>query len=405
MGNKNIKKKDNNSNTSSNTKTLKKGKDLKQANIYCLGQVKYKDNYYASIGLSGGKIEVYDTNNLDLVANYNAFKYVTPQYIHYLHDDTFILTGSKVYIFVIYKNTMFANKDNKNSLLELKYNIEMLQQIEYPLQSNIGFYWTNFLKSFIFDRNLYKKNDIFEKYDENKNIDSKEEELIINCNKGILIFKRNKENNNDKKEEDNFDLDNYKKNWEKNPYIYKQNLSSIYNYDIEQVNYKYIAGAADNYVLLYSMEDYEVITKYEAKISDHCYKIMFMLTDDILAIGGDDTITLISIKDFEISLISTIKPNYKITEICILPNFKIIIGIQNKDKSVKKEEFLYQYQYCPTVNKSTKKLEHNIYQISTELLTNNNSNITFESLNNSLIAIVDQRYILSYDIQSQSIQN
>jgi len=405
MGNKNIKKKDNNSDTSSNTKTLKKAKDLKTSTIYCLGQVKYKDNYYASIGLSGGQIEVYDTNNLDLVANYYKLKYVTPQYIHYLHDDTFILTGSKVYILVIYKNKYFTNKDNQSLLSELKYSIEMLQEIKYPLQSNIGYYWTNFLKSFIFDRNLYKKNDIYEKSEENQSINSKEEELIIDCNKGILIFKRDKENNEDKKEEDDFDLDNYLKNWENNPYIYKQNLSSIYNYDIEQVNYKYIAGVDDNYALLYSMEEYELITKFEVKISQHCYKIMFMLTDDILAIGGDDTITLISIKDFEISLVSTIKPNYKITEICILPNYNIIIGIQNKDKNIKKEEFLYQYRYCPTVNKSTKKLEHNIYQISTELLTNNNSNITFESLNNSLIAIVDQRYILSYDIPSQSIQN
>ena len=144
------------------------------------------------------------------------------------------------------------------------------------------------------------------------------------------------------------------------------------------------------------MEDYEVITKYEAKISDHCYKIMFMLTDDILIIGGEDTITLISIKDFEISLISTIKPNYKITEICILPNSNIIIGIQYKE-----EEFLYQYKYYSRVDKTTERMEHNIYQISTELLTNNNSNITFESLNNSLIAIVDERYMLLYDIKSQ----
>jgi len=404
MGNKNIKKKDNTDDVSSNTKTLKKGKDLKTSIIYCLGQVKYKDNYYASIGLSGSKIEVYDTNNLDLVANYKLHNYITPQYIHYLHDDTFILTGSKVCIFVIYKNKNFSNKDKEKTPLELKYNIELLQEIQYPFQSNIGYFWTNFLKSFIFDRNLYKKNDLNEKYDENQGIDSNEEELIINCNKGILIFKRNKEeNNNDKKEEDNFLIDDYIKNWKNNPYIYKQNLSSICNYDIEQVNYKYIASTVDDYALVYSMEEYEVITKYEVKISSHCYKIMFMLTDNILAIGGDDTITLISIKDFEISLISTIKPNYKITEICILPNSNIIIGIQNNDKNIKREEFLYQYQYYSSVNKSTKKLEHNIYQISTELLTNHNSNITFESLNNSLIAIVDQRYILSYDIKLQSI--
>ena len=147
------------------------------------------------------------------------------------------------------------------------------------------------------------------------------------------------------------------------------------------------------------MEEYEIVTKFEVRISEHCYKIMFMLTDDILIIGGDDTITLISIKDFEVSLISTIKPNYRITEICILQDSNIIIGIQNKDKYAKREEFLYQYKYYSTVNKSTKRVEHNIYQISKELLTKNNSNISFECLNNYLIAIVDQRYILSYDIK------
>ena len=147
------------------------------------------------------------------------------------------------------------------------------------------------------------------------------------------------------------------------------------------------------------MEEYEIVTKFEVRISELCYKIIFMLTDDILIIGGDDTITLISIKDFEISLVSTIKPNYKITEICILPDSNIIIGIQNKDKYTKWEEFLYQYKYYSSVNKSTKRVEHNIYQISTELLTKNNSNISFECLNNYLIAIVDQRYILSYDIK------
>ena len=100
--------------------------------------------------------------------------------------------------------------------------------------------------------NLYKKKDLYERYDENQSINSKEEELIINSDKGILIFTRNKEKeNNDKKEEDNFNLFNYIKNWENNPYIYKQNLSSINNYDIEQVNYQYIASTVDNYVLLY----------------------------------------------------------------------------------------------------------------------------------------------------------
>jgi len=157
IANKNTNKKNNNNDISSNTKTLKKIKDLNPSYIYCIGQVKYKDNYYTSIGLSGSKIEVYDTNNLDLVANYNSNKYISPQYIHYLHDDTFILTGSSVYIFVIYKNKNFRGKDNKKSLSELKYNIDLLQEIKYPLQTYIGFYWSNILKSFIFDIIYIKK--------------------------------------------------------------------------------------------------------------------------------------------------------------------------------------------------------------------------------------------------------
>jgi hypothetical protein len=167
---------------------------------------------------------------------------------------------------------------------------------------------------------------------------------------------------------------------------------------MEQVNFKYIASTVDKYVLLYSMEEYELITKFEVKISADCYKIMYMLTDDLLCIGGDDTITLISIKDFEICLVSTIKPNYKITEICILPNYNLIIGMQNKDKDIKNEEYLYQYKYYSKVNKMTKKVEHNIYQIFTEFLTNNNSNLTMECINNSLVTIVDQEYILLWDL-------
>ena len=399
MGNKNTNKNSINNDNSLTTNNLKKKKDFKNSMIDCLGQVKYKNNYYASIALSYSKIEVYDTNNLDLVAKYNLINFILPQYIHYLHDDTFILTGSRILVFVIYKNKNFKNKDKKKSLSKLKYNIDLLQEIKNPFKSNSGL--PVFRKSFIFDRNLNKKNDIYEKYDESQGIAFKEEELIINSDKGIQIFTRNEEKeNNDIKDEDNFNLDNYIKNWENNPYIYKKNLSSFNNYDIEQVNYKYIASTVNNYVLLFSMEEYEIITKYEAKTSGKCFKSMFMLTDDILIIGGEDTITLISIKDFEISLISTIKPNYKITEICILPNSNIIIGIQTVIELVEKEE-IYQYKYYSRVNKTTGKVEHNIYQISTELLNKYFRYISFECLNNSLIAIVDKRYMLLYDIKSQ----
>ena len=87
------------------------------------------------------------------------------------------------------------------------------------------------------------------------------------------------------------------------------------------------------------METEELVTKFKLEFSD-CYKIMCMITSDILCVGGNDKISLISIKDFEIILISIIKLSYLITEICLLPNNNILIGIQNKNVT-KNEEFLY----------------------------------------------------------------
>ena len=411
MGNKIINKKVNKSQTSPNTKQLKKMKKVGLNRISCLSKTKNKnDDYFISLGLYNGGIELYDINNLDLVAqNYNSInKFEILEYICYLSDNNFLVNGSYIYIFTIYKNKNFKPKKSKSSGLELMYNIGLIQKINYPEKNT---YYLNFsypfddlsiVKSFIFDRNKNRKNNIYEEI-----LDINEEELIVNGDLGIIIFTRNKENiisdnenNKDegKNREINFDLDSYIKKWEKNPYCYKRHLSSLCHYDMEQVNYKYIASAVDKYVLLYSMEEYELITKFEVKTSVDCYKIMYMLTDDLLCIGGDDSITLISIKDFEISLVSTIKPNYKITEICILPNYNIIIGIQNKDKDIKREEYLYQYKYYSKVNEMTKKVEHNIYQIYTELLTNNNSNLTMECINNSLVTIVDQEYILLWDL-------
>ena len=407
MGNKIIKKKDNNGQNSSNTKQIKKMKKVNSNRISCLSKIKNKNNdYFISLGLYNGGIELYDVNNLDLVAqNYNIInKYEILEYICYLNDNNFLVNGSYLYIFTFYKNKNFKSIKSKTSVLELKYYIGLIQKINYPEQSlnNINYVYLSddlsIVKSFIFDRNKNRKYNIYEEAQT-----TNEEELIVNGDLGIIIFTRNKEsifadNGNNKNEEINFDLDNYIKKWEKNPYHYKMHLSSLCHYDMEQVNFQYLASTVDKYVLLYSMEEYELITKFEVKTSVDCYKIMYMLTDDLLCIGGDDTITLISIKDFEISLVATIKPNYKITEICILPNYNIIIGIQNKDKDIKREEYLYQYKYYSKFNEMTKKVEHNIYQISTEFLTNNNSNLSMECINNSLVTIVDQEYILLWDL-------
>ena len=408
MGNKIKNNKNSQNQTSPNTKQLKKKKKVSKNRITCLSKIKSKNNDdFISLGLYHGGIELYDINNLDLVGqNYNTLnENEIIEYICYLNDNNLLVNSSYLYIFTFYKNPKFKRKTKCKSLsLELMYNISLIQKIIYPEQNanNLNFAYPfddlSIIKSFIFDRNKNKKYNLYEEVQ-----DTNEEELIVSGDLGIVIFIRNKENiitdNENKKNEGiNFDLDNYVKKWENNPYHYKRHLSSLCNYDMEQVNFKYIASTVDKYVLLFSMEEYELITKFEVKISVDCYKIMYMLTDDLLCIGGDDTITLISIKDFEICLVSTIKPNYKITEICILPNYNIIIGIQNKDKDFKREEYLYQYKYYSKVNKMTKKVEHNIYQIFTEFLTNNNSNLTMECINNSLVTIVDQEYILLWDL-------
>ena len=76
-----------------------------------------------------------------------------------------------------------------------------------------------------------------------------------------------------------------------------------------------------------------------------------------------------------------------------------MIGIQNKDKHVKYEEFLYLYKYYCKINKFNDKKEHNIFQLSTETLTKNHSNITMECLNNELVTIIEEKYILLWDLK------
>ena len=96
-----------------------------------------------------------------------------------------------------------------------------------------------------------------------------------------------------------------------------------------------------------------------------------MLKEDILCVAGDDTISLISIKDFEILLASKIKRLYRITEIFILPDFNILIGMQNKSKLLNANhiEYFYQYKCYYTVNKLTKSMEYSILEVSSKLLT------------------------------------
>ena len=139
------------------------------------------------------------------------------------------------------------------------------------------------------------------------------------------------------------------------------------------------------------METYEVVTKFKVKVSIDCDSIMFMLNDDILCMGGEDSITLISIKNFEILSETKIKSQIKITEICILPDFNILIGMKDYKNN---KEYFYQYKYNYSFNKSKKKMEHNIIKGTEKLLTKNDSNIMMRCLmKNRLVTILDLKII------------
>ena len=144
------------------------------------------------------------------------------------------------------------------------------------------------------------------------------------------------------------------------------------------------------------METYEKITNFEVKTSYCADRVISMLSNDILCVGGNDTISLISIKDFEILLASKIKRLYIITEICILPDFNILIGMQNKSKLLSNNyiEYFYQYKCYHTVNKLTKSMEYSILEVSSKLLTKKYSNITMRCLSdNRLVAIINLEHI------------
>ena len=137
------------------------------------------------------------------------------------------------------------------------------------------------------------------------------------------------------------------------------------------------------------MNTYQLVTKFEATVSVGCDYILFMLTEDLICFGGKDKISLLSIKDFDIVLESLIMPKFTITEICILPDYNILIGMTNDDSS-EGLEYLYQYKYCYQMNEKTKKMEHQIIKMNTKLLTGNESNVRMRCLSdNRLLTNVD----------------
>ena len=352
-----------------------------EGTVTAFGLLTYKNKEFLLIGFYGGLIEVYDTLNLEKVASDKNICYSYVRYVGQLIDNYFTaacLKNISIYIFYEENN----NKENN-------YNIKAVQKI-----INIDKYHNLQLsKAIIFNWNLYRENNSYEKKKENSESEKirNGDELIISSSGGIFLFNKKKEEDNERIKENN-DIDNLLERWKKYPFEYKKNLTNFINvYDMIQINFKYLAGTTNNYLCLVSMETYEIITKFKVKISTNCDSIMFMLNEDILCLGGGDSITLISIKNFEILSETKIRSEIKITEICILPDFNILIGMKNNDTN---KEYFYQYKYDYSYNKLKKKMEHNIVKGTTKLLTKNDSNIMMRCLmKDRLVTILDLKII------------
>ena len=352
-----------------------------EGQVTAFGLLKYKNKEFILTGLSGGMIEVYDSSNLEKVA-FDKNEYCSyVRYVGQLTDNYF--TAACIEYMCI--NIFYEEKSNCNI-----YNIKTIQKI-----FNINNYYDlNFFKAIIFDCNLYRENDVYEiikeKNEKKKNKNYKRnipigDELIISSNIGIFLFNKKKEEDKEEIKQD-INIDDLLEKWKKYPFEYKQNLTNfIYVYDMIQINFKYLAGTTYDYLFLVSMETYEIVTKFEVKVSEKCDSIMFMLNDDILCLGGGDSITLISIKNFEILSETKIQSHIQITEICILPDFNILIGMNN---ILENKEYFHQYKYNCFFNKSKKKMEHNIVKGTTKLLTKNDSNIMMRCLMKDRLAII-----------------
>ena len=371
---------------------------LKRKNIFLgticsLGVIYYKDKEFILVLDVRGKIEIYESEKLELIAkdeDSSYFHYF--RYVGKLIDNYFVVVGQRnMKIYILFQ-------DNN------KYNIKVVQNIKSGIEFDNKYFVVTFTKALIFDRNLYRKSSMHDVKQENKKVMKDinkidllpiNDELIIGTKNGVFLFKKENDNfkeiNNklEKKEEKKeFDIFDELEKWKKNPYICDKTISKLFNYDIIQVNYNYIAGTIENYLCLYSMETYELVTKFEVKTSSDCDCIIFMLNEDILCLGGGDSISLISIKNIEIILVSVIKSKFMITEICILPDFNILIGMQNDDGSDNIKEYFFQYKYCYSFNTSKKKMEHKLIKGSSKFLTKKESNIMMRCLRKNRLVIV-----------------
>jgi len=372
-----------------------KEKILSSCQVNCFELIKYKNKDYIVIGLNKSYsentiIEIYDAINLELIGrNDTDLEDDDINYISQMFNQNLIVCGYKLRIFALY----FENSKLNMKLVQLeefpkidnKYNIMRVRQ---------------FKKAFVLDRNLYR--------DPEEKISSLEGEILINGSVGMYIYKRKKKENNEiyegegnmsinylEKGEDinELNINDYAEKWDNSPYKFNEQVSFTVNFDVIQINYRYLAVTRPfGYICILDIETKNLITIFEVKSSNDADRVIFMLNKDIICVGGDDGLSLISIKDYDVPLLCVLKPKYKVTEICIMDEFNILITMRSDSYNFK--EYLLHYKLIPEKNNITKRMSYNTMLVSSELTSENRSNLTMASIDRKKFVCVIENKII-----------
>jgi len=372
-----------------------KEKMLSSCQVNCFELIKYKNKDYIVIGLNKSYsentiIEIYDAINLELIGrNDTDLEDDDINYISQMFNQNLIVCGYKLRIFALY----FKNDKLNMKLVQLeefpqfdnKYNIMRVRQ---------------FKKAFVLDRNLYR--------DPEEKISSLEGEILINGSVGMYIYKRKKKENNEiyegegnmsinylEKGEDinELNINDYAEKWDNSPYKFNEQVSFTVNFDVIQINYRYLAVTRPfGYICILDIETKNLITIFEVKSSNDADRVIFMLNKDIICVGGDDGLSLISIKDYDVPLLCVLKPKYKVTEICIMDEFNILITMRSDSYDFK--EYLLHYKLIPEKDNITKRMSYNTMLVSSELTSENRSNLTMASIDRKKFVCVIENKII-----------
>ena len=372
-----------------------KEKRLVSCEINCLELIRYKNKNYIVIGLNKSYsyktiIEIYDAINLELIGgNDTDLEDDNINYISQMFNQNLLVCGYKLRIFTLY----FEND---------KLNMKLVQIEEFPkIDNKYGIMRVKrFKKAFVLDRNLYR--------DPEDKISSLEGEILVNGNVGMFIYKRKKKENNGINEEEGnlsinyleksedineLNINDYTEKWNNSPYMINDQVSFTINFDVIQVNYKYLAVTRSfGYICILDIETHNLITIFELKASADSDRVIFMLNKDIICVGGDDGLSLISIKDFDVPLLCVLKPDFEVTEICIMDEFNILITMRSNSDDFK--EYLLHYKLIPEKDNITKRIIYNVKHVSSELTSGNRSNLTMASIDrNKFVAIIENEII------------